>query len=309
MTSLVNRKKSLKVAKLTHKEYYRKITNEAQQSLQPTEARRGLILKSIGFLVAVILVCIALLPSQKVSILNLDSIGKATISPLPKKEVYVIVLAGDSMTSVLGTHGGKLSETLNTLYGSTPGNQRIVIANYSQSSTNILQFIKNMDQQIITGDITFEPLHSKDFDLILIESFGYNPLSQFGREEGLKKHTQALDHLIKSLKETHPHVGIVFVATIAPNKEIYAQESQDTSPAEREQQAEERIAYIENHIAYAEKHKIPLIDIYHKSLTSTGDGNSAYINSQDDIHPSEEGVDFINKEIATFMYESQILPK
>ena len=81
-------------------------------------------------------------------------------------------------------------------------------------------------------------------------------------------------------------------------------------PAEdRSKQAEERMTYIKNHISYAQSHNIPFINIFEKSLNEQGDGDLKYINPDDYIHPSYEGVDFIGHEIANFIYTNQILPR
>ena len=115
---------------------------------------------------------------------------------------------------------------------------------------------------------------------------------------------------MKTIITTHPHSAIVFVATIAPNKENYAKKILLNIPvADRIKQAEERMAYIKNHISYAKSHNIPIINIYEKSLNDQGDGNLKYINPDDYIHPSFEGVDFIGHEIANFIYTNQILPR
>jgi lysophospholipase L1-like esterase len=229
---------------------------------------------------------------------------------IPKKDVYIIFMVGDSMTEALGAYGGKLNEFINELYESTPGNQRIVIDNYAKGATNLLGLQDAMKQKVTVGDKVLDPLLERKFDLILIESFGYNPLSQLGIEEGLKKQTQILDEVMKLLTRTHPDAAVIFVATIAPHKATYAQ---GTAPgktiAQRTAEAEERMEYIKNHIAYAKEHNIPIIDIYNKSLKPNGDGNPVYINPNDDIHPSFAGVDFISHEIANFIYGSQILPK
>lgn len=233
------------------------------------------------------------------------------ISPkIPKKDVSIIFMVGDSMTEALGPHGGKLNEFINTLYQSTPGHQKIVIDNYAKGSTNILGLSNAMAQKTISGDVVLDPLLSRSFDLILIESFGYNPLSQLGIPEGLKKQTQTLDELMKLLTTTHPNAAIIFVATIAPHKATYAQEvSPGRTLAEREMQAQERMDYIKNHIAYAKSHNIPLIDIYDKSLTPNGDGDLSNINPTDHIHPSFKGTAFISQEIANFIYDNQIIPR
>lgn len=185
----------------------------------------------------------------------------------------------------------------------------ILIDNYARGSTNILSVKEELSQKTTYWDSTFEPLLSRDFDLILVESFGYNPLSQFGVEGGIKRQTQALDELMKTLITTHRHSAIVFVATIAPNKENYARKVLlNASDSGRIKQAEERMAYIENHINYANSHNIPIINIYEKSLNSQRNGDLKYINPDDNIHPSFAGVDFIGHEIANFIYTNQILP-
>ena len=218
-------------------------------------------------------------------------------------------MIGDSMTAALGPHGGGLSEDLNSLYKKTQQDlQGVIIDNYSKSS-NILAVSDELTQKTTISEYTFGPLLSQDFDLILVESFGYNPLSEFGIEEGIKRQNLALDELMKTLITTHPGSAIVFVATISPNIENFAKKTQPNNSAEeRATQAEERIAYIKNHIEYAKNHNIPLINIYEKSLSAKGDGNMKYINTNDDIHPSFEGVTFIGHEIANFIYDNQILP-
>lgn len=212
------------------------------------------------------------------------------------------------MTHELGPHGGTFSEFINNdLY--KKDNIFISIDNYARGSTNILSVNDELTQKTIYWDSTFEPLLSRDFDLILIESFGYNPLSSFGIEDGIKRQNQALDGLMTKLITARPNAAIVFVATIAPSRENYAKTVNLNVPtADRVKQAEERMAYIKNHIDYAKTHNIPLVDIYDKSLNAQGDGDLKYINPDSYIHPSFEGIDFIGHEIANFIYTNQILP-
>ena len=232
-----------------------------------------------------------------------------TAPTIAKKQVYKIVMIGDSMTAALGPHGGGLSDYMNSLYKITAQDpQRIIIDNYAKPS-DIQAVNDELTQKTTINEYTFGPLLSEDFDLILVESYGYNPLSQFGIQGGLKQQNLALDALMKTLIITHPHAAIVFVATIAPNIENYAKQTQPNESAEdRAKLAEERISYIKNHIQYAVSHNIPLVNIYQKSLTENGDGNMIYINPTDDIHPSFVGVDFIGHEIGNFIYDNKILP-
>lgn len=229
---------------------------------------------------------------------------------IERKEVYKIAMIGDSMTAALGPHGGGMSEYLESIYkesGST--NQRIIIDNYAVSSS-ILAVDNQITKEFSINEYKFGPLIEQDYDVILIESFGYNPLSEFGMEEGLLKQTLSLDNLMERLIRERPNAVIIFVATIAPSLKSYGQSTQPNSTVEdRRKRAEERVAYIKNHIHYANTHGIPLINIYEKSLNSEGDGDTKYINADDDIHPSAEGVVFIGKEIGKYISENQILIK
>lgn len=278
----------------------------------------------IAFLIVVPILFFAISSKYHPSISKISITQKPPTPPTPtpfvfksytppkiaKKQVYKIVMIGDSMTAALGPHGGGLSEYMNSLYKKTPQDpQRIIIDNYAKSS-NILAVNDQLTKKTTVSEYTFGPLLSDDFDLILVESYGYNPLSQFGIQGGIKQQNLALDNLMKTLITTHPHAAIVFVATISPNRENYAKLTQPNNSAQdRAKLADERITYIKNHIQYATSHNIPLINIYQKSLTPNEDGNMIYVNPTDDIHPSFMGIDFIGKEIGNFIYNNKILPK
>lgn len=233
-----------------------------------------------------------------------------TAPKIKKKQVYTIAMIGDSMTVSLGPHGGGFSEYINALYKNNETDpQRIIIDNYAKSS-NILAVNDQLSKKRTISEYTFGPLLSEEYDLILVESYGYNPLSQYGVEDGIKKQNEELDKLMTKLITSRPHAAIVFVATIAPNVQNFAKMTQTKIPeTQRRAQAEERIAYLKNHIEYAKKHNIPLVNIYEKSLTPTGEGNMEYIDPSDDIHPSAIGVIFIGRELGDFIYSQQILPK
>ena len=233
---------------------------------------------------------------------------KYTHPKIEKKREYQIVMLGDSMTYALGPHAGPFYEDINALF--KKDNHGILVDNYAEPSTSILTIDKAMNKKEKYWDVSFEPLMSRKFDLILIESFGYNPLSQYTREEGLKKQTEILDQTVKSLIASHPASAIMFVATIAPSKDDYGRPHQTAlSPGDRLKEVDERIAFIQNHIDYATAHNIPVINIYKASQTLTGDGNKEYINPDDDIHPSAVGIKFIGSQLADFIYASNIFPK
>lgn len=186
-------------------------------------------------------------------------------------------------------------------------NKNFLLLNYGFSSTNILSAQDRLERDSTHSGRIFQPINDIPFDLILIESMGHNPLSQFKLEEGLQKQNQALDQIITSLTQKHPFSSIVFIATIAPNRNRYAEGIINLLPEKRQAWADERIAYINNHIAYANNHHIPVINIFQKSLESSNSGNIDYINTNDFIHPSPTGIEFISHEIAKFLSEQKLL--
>ncbi|TSC86647.1 MAG: Uncharacterized protein G01um10147_859 [Microgenomates group bacterium Gr01-1014_7] len=215
---------------------------------------------------------------------------------LPPKNSYSIVLVGDSMTAALGS-GDRIKKYLNENYPKKEFN----IKNFSVGSTNILTLPERLQNLTNYNGAINDPVLNTDFDIVIIESFGHNPLSHLSLEEGLKKHHEVLDQAIKQIKDRHPRAVIIFLATIAPHSSRYGEGVVKLNDEQRTVWANERKKYIENHIDYAKKNKIPLINIYEKS----GDD---YINTTDFIHPSDKGVDFLNREITDYLFTKRIIP-
>lgn len=215
---------------------------------------------------------------------------------------YTIVLAGDSLTEYLGNLE-ELGYFLNQKYP----DKDFLLLNYGYSSTNILSLPDRAEKDSTHSGRIFQPINNIPFDLILIESFGHNPLSELPLEEGLKKQNETLDKVIETLSQKHPKSAIVFVATISPNSKNYAKGSIDLDQKTRQKWVDERIAYIKNHIKYAGDHNIPLINIYEKSLNIFGDGDNSLIRKEDNIHPSVKGIYFIDEQIADFIYKNRLI--
>ena len=86
-------------------------------------------------------------------------------------DAYTIVMVGDSMTEALGPNADKLREYLKIHYP----NKVFGIYNLAEGSTNLLSLQEKIDKDIL----------SREFEVILIESFGYNPLSGYSLEGSL----------------------------------------------------------------------------------------------------------------------------
>lgn len=206
------------------------------------------------------------------------------------------------MTAYLGNN----EEILGNLKKHYP-RKKINILNYGIGSTNILTVPERLESGSVKGTETLFPVFHYETDVIFIESFGNNPIN-FPLEEGLAKQTETLDKIVEMIRKNKPKAVIVFMATIAPNRERYGDGVYDLTLEERKAWAEERIAYFKNHIEYAKAHKIPLLNIFEKSLSESGDGNIDYLESHDFIHPSPTGIKFISREIADFLFKNRILP-
>lgn len=214
---------------------------------------------------------------------------------------YTIVMVGDSMTEALG-NSDELMANLKRYY---PG-KTFQILNYGFGSTNILSIPKRLTETTFyTRD--FSPITDIEFNLILVESMGHNPLSELPLDQGLQKQTETLDNIISIIKERNSSAKVAFVSTIAPSKYQYGKGKVDLPDSEREAWANERIAYIKNHMDYARAHNIPLINVFEKSLNKSGDANLDFINKDDYIHPSPNGIYSISDEIAKFIFENNLL--
>lgn len=221
-----------------------------------------------------------------------------TIKP---KDSYTIVLVGDSMTDYLGNL--ELQSKLKEKYF----NKEIKIHNFSIGSTNILTLPDRLQNLTNFNGKISESILNTNFDLIIIESFGNNPLPG-NLEDGFRKHNETMDKARKMIKDRQPQALVVLLATIAPHIDRYAEGIANLTTEERRKWAKERDAYIRNHIDYAKKNNLPLINVYQKSLDSNGGGNIDYINTGDFIHPSTTGVQFLNQEIAGYIFKNRLLP-
>ncbi len=223
---------------------------------------------------------------------------------IPDKQSYLTYLVGDSNTESLGVNANELRLKLIAHYPT----KEFVNYNYGFGSTNILTLPDRLNTETTYKGTKFPPILTQGFDLIIIESFAYNPLSEYPLEEGLKKHNEILDQSIGQIIKANPNAVIAFMTSLAPNSKTYAKGVYDLSAETRLKWVIERKAYIQNHIDYAKKNNIPLINVYEKSLDANGDGDLRYINKDDNIHPSKEGIALMTQTIADFIYETSIFP-
>ena len=94
---------------------------------------------------------------------------------IPYSRAYRTMLVGDSMVGSLGPNANLLRLHLIEFY---PAHE-FVNYNYGFGSTNILTVPDRLEKQTTYLGETFPPINDQTFDLIIFESFAYNPLSQY----------------------------------------------------------------------------------------------------------------------------------
>lgn len=223
---------------------------------------------------------------------------------ISKDRAYRTVIVGDSIVASLGVNANLLRLYLIDHF---PNNE-FVNYNYGYPATNILSLPERLTQKTKSGAEENPPILKQGFELIILESFAYNPLSQFPLSEGLQKQSASLEKSVGLIFQQKPHVALAFLTPIAPDPNNFAKGAYDLNPKQRSSWIKERIAYIENHKQFAIKKGIPVIDVYTKSLKANGEVDKIYI-SDDFIHPSQKGIELISHSIADYIFDNKIFPE
>lgn len=246
---------------------------------------------------------------QGVSISN-ESVPPASAGQegAPKRKVkyphdYTIVLLGDSMTELLG-NADELRGYLNEYFP----DKTFEVLNYGYGSTSILSAKERLTQITSHGGRDFRPILDIDFDFLILESFGHNPLSEYPLNEGLKKQTETLDDIFTLVATESGKQKLIFLSTIGTDKNTYAKKAKpELTPEQRKQWAQERDRYIQNHLSQAKFYGIPGIDVFNASLDTSGNVKSYLVRDDDNIHPSPKGVLFISKKIADYLIQNNLI--
>jgi hypothetical protein len=224
---------------------------------------------------------------------------------IPWSQSYRILIVGDSIVNALGPNAQLLRQHLIEYYP----DHEFVNYNYGFSATSIETLPARLISESEFGGQIYPPILNQGFDIIIVESFAYNPLSQNKDNEGIVKHIKILDESIKHIIRIKPDSVLIILTPISPSREHFARGIYDLSDIERNRWAEERIEYINAVIKYARERNIPLINVYEKSLDEQGEAKLELINPDDYIHPSAEGIDLISKSTADFIYTNNLLPE
>lgn len=223
---------------------------------------------------------------------------------IPKDRSYRMVIVGDSIVNSLGLNANVLRLDLISLYP----NSEFVTYNYGYSATNVLSLYQRLTEKNTNNGSENPAILKQGFELIIIESFGNNPLSEYPIPEGLNKQSAELEKSVKAILAEKPNVALAFMTPIALDPVNYARGTVALSPEVRKQWVAERVSYIDNHRKFAENLGIPVIDVFKASLKSDGSVDRSYI-SDDLVHPSKKGIELISKTIADYIFTNKIFPE
>lgn len=227
-----------------------------------------------------------------------------TPTPTPlahRKNNYTIAVLGDSMVDTLGPGVPHLKDRLSKLYPGVSFN----ILNYGVGGENIESGISRLTNNYTYLGNPIDALVSKRPDIVVVESFGYNPFIDPASE--LDRHWLAMARIIDILKGSIPGVRIVIAATIAPNGNFFGDGVLNWNPTEKQEKVVRVKSYIENAIKFAKSQGLPFANAYSPSLGGDGNGKLEYINPGDHIHYSDAGRELFAKEVIETIVTHKLL--
>lgn len=220
-----------------------------------------------------------------------------------KKSSITIALLGDSMTDTLGPGVPALSKLLNAYYPKTS----LRILNYGVGSTNIDDGRARLTRDYVYQGIHMNPLVSEKPDVVVVESFGYNPYPV--DDDYLNRHWMALAHIVDGIRANLPDTKIIIAATIAPNWNTFGDGATGLSfdPQGKREKVARIKEYLVNAIRFAQSQHLPLADSYNPSLDGAGNGKLTYINGGDHIHYSEAGRELFARKVFEAITANRLL--
>lgn len=227
----------------------------------------------------------------------------ATTVKTARKKAFTISIIGDSMVDTLGPDGGGLDTKLRTIYP----NSTFTIINHGVGATNIDYGLERLTHGYNYLGAGRPSVLSQSPDVIVIESFGYNP---YPYDEGaISKHWMQLAAMVNTIRTELPATKIVIAATIAPNWDVFGDGAPfiNMSPEGKRQKVATIKQYLESTVSFARGEHLPLADAFHPSMDAQGNGKIGYINGGDHIHYSGEGRAFMASTIARTISENRLL--
>lgn len=166
--------------------------------------------------------------------------------------------------------------------------------NYGIGSQNVVEANARFDNAFIYKTRNYPPLKEINPDIIIMNSFSYNPIYPYNLNTQLNN----LKELISKSKQTKAKVYLM--AEIAPLKTGFGKGPGGVNWDEVK--TKEHVSYIlqnlDGAVNLALQTNTPLINAYKLSQVDGKYGNKLYVATHDGIHPSIEGEVFMANLIA-----------
>jgi lysophospholipase L1-like esterase len=223
-----------------------------------------------------------------------------TIVPNLTKKTITLAVYGDSMVDTMETGLPYLEAALRPYYPQA----QFKLLNYGIGAETIDKGLARFNQGYSYKDRNYPSITQAGAEVIIIESFGYNPQG----EAGLDTQWSALSQMVSQAQASGAKV--LLLATIAPTKVQFGQGPGGIDwPTDLAWEHATLInRYLDNLVKLGQSLGVPVIDAYHASLSAEGEGILAYISSHDHIHPSVAGHQFVAGLIAKKMVDLQLIP-
>lgn len=215
-----------------------------------------------------------------------------TLAPTIKlsKKKYVIAAFGDSMIDTMGDQLDYLQSALLEKY---PGTQ-FVFYNYGIGAQNVSDGLARFQSPFMYKERSYPPITQIGADVIILGTFAYNPFSSHDRN----RHYQEYSQLVEQAKQTSSSIYVL--VEIAPLGNTFGKGKNGINwpPDLARTQALHIIEQLENGISVGKTLSVPVIDTFHMTQLSGQFGEASYVNSDDGIHPSVAGHQFMADLIA-----------
>lgn len=228
----------------------------------------------------------------------MNNIGNLNVNPI--KTTYVLAVLGDSMVETLGP----LEDLHNSLKSTFPAIS-IALLNWGQGATDMDSGLYRLTHttkylgKIYPALLSFKP------DILVVESFAYNPWS--ANQFDLDRQWLTIAKIIDTVKAKSPGTKIILAATIAPNPFTFGDGVLNWGADLKWAKAQTIKSYLTNLVNFAASQGFPLADAYHPSLSAQGIGDSRFINSYDHLHPSKEGAKLFSEKIVDAIKNNNLL--
>lgn len=230
----------------------------------------------------------------------LDKLDKFSLVSTKDGHVSIAVL-GDSMIDTLQHELPQLKILLSQAYP----NKTFSLYNFGVGATNIESGLERLTNEYDYLGTHYPAVLSVKPDILVIESFAYNPRSNSSSD--LDWQWSTLAKILDTVKSISPSTKVVLSATIAPNGNIFGDGVLNWLPQDKKNKAITIRSYLQNMVNFASSTRLPLADAYHPSLRDDGEGDPSFISGSDHLHPSGNGGYLFSQKVVEAIVKNKLI--